>query len=127
MAVALEARAPLLDVNVFAYCWSLPLSMKIRNGKGKWVLRELLARHLPRDLFERPKQGFGMPVAEWLRGDLREWAETLLAPDRLGREGYLEPKPVRRAWSEHLEGRNDHSTRLWCILMFQAWAERWMH
>ena len=127
MAVALEARAPLLDVNVFAYCWSLPLAFKIRNGKGKWALRELLARYMPRALFERPKQGFGMPVAEWLRADLRGWAEDLLAPERLRREGYLNASIVLRAWTEHLEGSRNHATRLWCVLMFQAWHDRWMN
>ena len=126
MAVALEARAPLLDVNVFEYGWSLPLEMKIRGGKGKWVLRELLARYMPRDLFERPKQGFGMPVAEWLRTDLRAWAEDLLDEGRLKQEGYLDAAAVRAVWAEHLAGRGNHAPRLWTVLMFQAWKRRWM-
>lgn len=126
MAVALEARAPLLDVSVFEYGWSLPMPMKIRGGKGKWVLRELLARYVPRDLFERPKQGFGMPVAEWLRTDLRDWAEDLLDEGRLRQDGYLTPEVVRAAWADHLAGRANHASRLWSVLMFQSWARRWM-
>jgi asparagine synthase (glutamine-hydrolysing) len=125
MAVALEARAPLLDLNVFNYSWSLPLHMKIRGGKGKWVLREMLARYVPRPLFERPKQGFGIPVAEWLCGDLRDWAENLLSEKRLREDGYLDPATVRQVWSEHLAGRGNHAQRLWCVLMFQAWTERY--
>jgi len=126
MAVALEARAPLLDVSVFEYGWSLPLDMKIRGGKGKWVLREMLARYMPRSLFERPKQGFGMPVAEWLRTDLRDWAEDLLDEGRLRQEGYLDAASVRAVWDEHLSGRANHAPRLWTVLMFQAWRQRWM-
>ena len=126
MAVALEARAPLLDISVFEYGWSLPMHMKIRNGKGKWVLRELLARHMPRSLFERPKQGFGMPVGEWLRNDLREWAEDLLDEGRLKQDGYLDAASVRAVWTEHLAGKANHAQRLWCALMFQAWKRRWM-
>lgn len=126
MAVALEARAPLLDVSVFEYGWSLPLHMKIRNGKGKWVLREMLARYMPRSLFERPKQGFGMPVGEWLRTDLRDWAEDLLDEGALRQEGYLDADAVRTVWAEHLTGRANHAPRLWCVLMFQAWKRRWM-
>ncbi|MBU0800526.1 MAG: asparagine synthase (glutamine-hydrolyzing) [Alphaproteobacteria bacterium] len=126
MAVALEARAPLLDTHVFDYAWSLPMNMKIRDGKGKWVLRELLARYVPRPLFERPKQGFAMPIGDWLRGDLRDWAEDLLSEDRLRRDGLLNVDMVRGVWADHLAGRGSHAIRLWCVLMFQSWHARWM-
>lgn len=126
MAVALEARAPLLDQAVFRYAWSLPLSMKIRGGKGKWVLREMLAGYVPRDLFERPKQGFGIPLGDWLRGDLRDWAEDLLAEESLRAGGIIDPAPVRAAWAQHLGGYGSHAPRLWSVLMFQSWYRRWM-
>lgn len=126
MATALEARAPFLDQEVFNYAWSLPMDMKIRGGQGKWVLRELLARYMPRSLFERPKQGFAMPVGAWLRGDLRDWAEDMLSEDRLRHDGILNPEIVRAAWADHLAGRGSHAIRLWCVLMFQAWHARWM-
>lgn len=125
MAVSLEARAPLLDARLFAFAWSLPPEMKIRNGEGKWLLRRLLARYVPPALFERPKQGFTVPIGDWLRGPLKDWAETLLDEQRLAREGYLNPAPVRQAWQEHLDGRGRHAHKLWTILMFQSWRERW--
>ncbi|MCB9988015.1 MAG: asparagine synthase (glutamine-hydrolyzing) [Rhodospirillales bacterium] len=123
MAVSLEARAPLLDRRVFEHCWRLPQNMKIRDGKGKWLLREVLARHVPRELFERPKQGFTIPVAEWLRGDLRPWAENLLDEKRLVEEGYLRPLVVRQTWRDHLDGKGRNGHKLWAVLMFQAWLD----
>jgi asparagine synthase (glutamine-hydrolysing) len=125
MASGLEVRSPLLDHRVVEQAWQLPLSMRIDAGVGKVVLREILARYLPRAVFERRKQGFGVPIAEWLRGPLRDWAEELLAERRLAQQGLLRPGPVRHAWSEHLAGHRDHAFRLWTILMLQAWLDRW--
>jgi len=123
MSNSLETRVPLLDHRVIELAWRLPLDMKIRHGKGKWLLRQVLFRHVPAELIERPKKGFSIPLASWLRGPLRQWAESLLDETRLRREGYFEPAPIRQAWKQHLSGRNDCSTRLWCVLMFQAWLE----
>ncbi|HEY4013130.1 MAG TPA: asparagine synthase (glutamine-hydrolyzing) [Polyangiaceae bacterium] len=125
MSVHLESRAPMLDHDLADFAWRLPTDMKIRAGAGKWILREVLARYVPRALFERPKAGFGVPVGPWLRGPLRGWAEACLAQDRLRREGYLEPTAIRETWAAHLAGRTDASFRLWIILMFQAWLEEW--
>lgn len=123
MAVSLETRTPFLDRDVIEFAWSLPMHLKIRDGQGKWLLRRLLDRHVPRALLERPKMGFGIPLDIWLRGPLRDWAESLLAEDRLRREGYLNPVPVRAAWQAHLAGKASYGHRLWSVLMFQAWLE----
>ena len=123
MAVSLETRAPFLDRSVVEFAWSLPMRLKIRDGQGKWLLRQLLDRHVPRALIERPKMGFGIPLDAWLRGPLRDWAESLLAEDRLRREGYLNPAPLRSAWKAHLAGQASYGYRLWSVLMFQAWLE----
>ncbi len=123
MAVSLETRAPFLDRDVVEFAWSLPMQMKIRDGRGKWILRQLLDRHVPRALIERPKMGFGIPLDVWLRGPLREWAEALLSEDRLRREGYLHPAPIRQAWQRHVRGEASHGYRLWSVLMFQVWLE----
>ncbi|GAA0772370.1 asparagine synthase (glutamine-hydrolyzing) [Castellaniella ginsengisoli] len=121
MANSLETRVPLLDHRVVEFAARLPLSMKIRGGQGKWVLRQLLYRYVPQSLVDRPKAGFAVPLGSWLRGPLREWAEDLLQESRLLQEGYFNTKRVRETWREHLSGRADRSSKLWSILMFQAW------
>lgn len=124
MAVSLETRAPFLDRDVMEFAWRLPMTMKLRDGKGKWILRQLLDRHVPRALIERPKMGFGIPLDQWLRGPLREWAGDLLAEDRLRREGYLRPEAITRTWQAHLRGQDSFGYRLWSVLMFQAWLQQ---
>lgn len=123
MAVSLETRVPLLDHRLIEFSMSLPTAIQRRNGRSKWIAQELLARHVPRSLFERPKMGFTVPLGEWLRGPLKSWAEDLLAAKRLDDEGYFFSEPIRRAWTEHQQGRGNNTYSLWCILMFQAWLE----
>lgn len=125
MAVSLEVRVPLLDHRSVELSWRLPPTLKVRNGVGKWCLRELLARRVPRALFERPKVGFSVPLEGWLRGPLRPWAEGLLDPDRIRREGVLQTEAVGEAWSRFLKGRGEGALGIWSLLMFQAWRERW--
>lgn len=124
MANSLETRVPLLDHRVVELAWRLPLHLKIRNDTGKWALREVLYRHVPREMIERPKKGFSVPLAQWLRGPLREWAEALLDERRLQVEGYFQGGPIRKLWTEHLAGKRDNALKLWSILMFQAWLEQ---
>jgi len=124
MAVSLESRAPFLDHRVVEYAWGLPTEMKLRDGQGKWALRRILDRFVPRALTERPKVGFGVPIDQWLRGPLKEWADDLLGADRLSREGYFDPRPIRLAWDEHQSGRRNRQYELWNSLMFQSWLEQ---
>ena len=123
MAVSLETRAPYLDHHLAEFAWRLPLDMKLRDGKTKWILRQLLYRHVPAELVERPKMGFGIPIGAWLRGPLRDWAEALLDERRLRREGYFRPEPIRGLWQSHLRGSSDEQYPLWGVLMFQSWLE----
>ena len=121
MAVSLETRVPLLDHRVLEFAWRLPMSMKMGQGGGKWILRKLLGRHLPTAMIERPKMGFGVPIGTWLRGDLRDWAEDLLTESSLRADGFFDPAPIRATWKIHLSGEADTSYMIWTILMFQQW------
>lgn len=123
MGSSLEARIPFLDHNVVEFAWSMPMNFKIRNGKSKWALRQILYQHVPKELIEHPKMGFGVPIDSWLRGPLREWAENLLDESRLMSEGFFNTVPVRQKWEEHLSGKRNWQYQLWDVLMFQAWLE----
>ncbi len=126
MALGLEIRPPFLDHRVAAFSWGLPPALKMRGRTGKWILRQVLDRYVPRALVERPKMGLDVPIGLWLRGPLRDWAENLLDEKRLLREGILNPGPIRAQWREHQEGARNHGNSLWIVLMFQAWKQRWL-
>lgn len=124
MGVSLESRVPLLDHRIYEFAWRLPMDMKVRDGQSKWLLRQVLYRHVPRELIERPKVGFAVPIGIWLRGPLKDWAADLLEPARLNREGYLDAARVKKMWDEHQGGYRNWQSPLWCVLMFQAWLEK---
>ena len=123
MACSLETRIPFLDHALIEFVWKLPLSMKIRNGQGKWLSRQTLYQYVPKDLIERPKMGFGAPIDVWLRGPLRDWSENLIDEQRLHSEGFFDVGIVRQKWTEHISGKRNWQLNLWDILMFQSWLE----
>jgi asparagine synthase (glutamine-hydrolysing) len=123
MAVGLETRVPFLDHRVAEIAARIPIAMKLRSDGGKHILRQLLYRDVPKELFDRPKAGFAIPVGEWLRGPLRDWAENLLDPGRLAQEGWFDAAAIRRRWDDHLAGRRDSTHAIWAVLMFQAWLD----
>jgi asparagine synthase (glutamine-hydrolysing) len=124
MGVSLESRVPLLDHRVIEFAWRLPLAMKIEGNTGKSPLRQLLYKYVPRRLVDRPKRGFAVPVGEWLRGQMRPWAEELISESRLRNDGYFAAEPIRQKWHEHLKGRHNWQPQLWGVLMFQAWLDQ---
>jgi asparagine synthase (glutamine-hydrolysing) len=125
MAVSLEVRVPLLDPDVFEFAWSLHPEDRVKNGVGKWPLRQVMNRFVPAELVERPKMGFGVPINVWLRGELRTWASELLDSQLIREQGFFHVEPIERMWREHLDGEADRSNELWPILMFQAWFQEW--
>jgi asparagine synthase (glutamine-hydrolysing) len=127
MAASLETRIPLLDHAIVEHALRMPLAQKIHNGQGKWPLRKILYKHVPRELIERPKMGFGVPINTWLKGALRSWCEGLLEEKRLREEGFFDPEAIRLLLNKHMSGNSDESTRLWPVLMFQAWQDQYRH
>jgi len=123
MAVSLETRVPFLNHRLIEFAWKTPISMKVRNGQGKWLLRQVLYKYVPKKLIERPKAGFAVPISAWLRGPLRDWAEDLLDEKVLKQDGFFNPNPIRDKWKEHLSGKKNWHHHLWAVLMFQSWLQ----
>lgn len=123
MASSLEVRAPFLDPDVYTAAWQLPLDMRVRNGEGKWALRQILYRHVPRELIERPKMGFAVPLDDWLRGPLRDWAEDLLSQPSLSSIPAINQRSVQSMWQNHLQGRGHFAQQLWAVLQLSAWVK----
>ena len=123
MAVSLETRVPLLDHRIVEFALSLPMSLRRRGAEGKWIMRQALDRHVPRALIDRPKKGFGVPLATWLRGPLRPWALDLLSPEIIKRDGLFNPQAIARALDDHMSGRRDRHNDLWSVLVMQQWVE----
>jgi asparagine synthase (glutamine-hydrolysing) len=123
MSVSLETRLPLLDHKLVEFAWSIPMKMKIRDGKGKWLLKQLLYRRVPRTIMDRPKVGFGIPLEHWLRGPLKEWAEHLLSQEHLQKYSVFNPVPVKKIWRLHKSGKRNFQHVLWNVLTLQAWLE----
>jgi asparagine synthase (glutamine-hydrolysing) len=123
MSVGLEVRLPLLDQRLVEFAWRIPADLKLRQGQGKWLLRQVAYRHIPPEMLERPKMGFSPPIANWLRGPWREWGEDLLATERLADQGLLEPEIIRECWQAHQAGYRDAALPLWSVLMFQTWYD----
>jgi asparagine synthase (glutamine-hydrolysing) len=121
MATSLETRVPFLDHRVVELAWQLPLNMKIRDNQGKWALRQVLYKYVPKELIERPKAGFAIPIGKWLRGPLKDWANSLLDANLLRKQGYFKVEVIQKKWEEHISGQKDNTTSLWAILMFQSW------
>lgn len=127
MACSLEIRSPLLDHRLFELSYSIPQNLKIRNGKGKYLLRQILQKHIPEQLFERPKQGFNIPLDEWLRTDLKDWAHDLLDETALKQHAFMNHKQIKTMWNAHLNGKGNHAQNLWAVIMFQSWYKQWMN
>jgi asparagine synthase (glutamine-hydrolysing) len=125
MAVALETRVPFLDKDVVEFAARIPPGMKVRDGRGKWLVRQVLYQHVPQDLVDRPKTGFGIPIDDWLRGPLKSWASDLLSPARLRAQNLFNPGRVESRMAEHMSGRHNHGNWLWNVLMAQAWHDKW--
>jgi asparagine synthase (glutamine-hydrolysing) len=121
MFSSLETRVPLLDHKIIEFAWSLPLNLKLNNGITKWPLRQILYKYVPKELIERPKMGFSVPLASWLRGPLRDWAEELLDEKKMIEDGYLNFKIIKNKWDEHLSGKYNWEFQIWNVLMFQSW------
>ena len=124
MASSLETRLPFLDANVVDFSSKLHFKQKVRGGEGKWILRQLLSRHVPEKLWRRPKQGFAIPIEHWLRGPLREWAEDLLSEASLASDGHLDPRPIINLWQQHLKGHNKQYA-IWNVLSYMSWSRKW--
>ena len=124
MANSLEIRTPFLDHRVVEYSWKIPQSLKLKDGHGKWILRQILNNYVPKKIIERPKMGFGVPIDNWLRGELRDWAESLLNETRLKNEGYFDHNYIKKIWNEHLFEKKNWQHQLWDILMFQSWLDK---